>query len=224
MPWRAVITRPVPRPATAGPAPPAAHLLFPPGREHQHPGGEQACSPLAGRIGRPSCGGAGRSVNCSGPGISAALDLPEDQPNPGIPQVESSPGDARRPRPAPDPARPSGTAPGTARRRCARHDRPHPQPPQQVGGLAAAAQPGQRRWPAGASTLAPTPASLLAGARPGQSLRLCRADPRDCASDPTRTLRTTMHVLVFMIFSLACAFCGWRTGGGHRCHCRAPPG
>ena len=42
MPWRAVITRPVPRPATAGPAPPAAHLLFPPGREHQHPGGEPA--------------------------------------------------------------------------------------------------------------------------------------------------------------------------------------
>jgi hypothetical protein len=153
MPWRAVITRPVPRPATAGPAPPAAHLLFPPGREHQHPGGEPACSPLAGRIGRPSCGGAGRSVNCSGPDISAALDLPENQPNPGIPQVESSPGDARRPRPAPDPARPSGTAPGTARRRCARHDRPHPQPPRQVGGLAAAAQPGQRRWPAGACTL-----------------------------------------------------------------------
>jgi len=42
MPWRAVMTRPVPRPATAGPAPPAAHLLFPPGREHQHPGGEPA--------------------------------------------------------------------------------------------------------------------------------------------------------------------------------------
>jgi len=56
-----------------GAAPPAAHLLFPPGREHQHPGGEPACSPPAGRIGRPSCGGAGRSVNCSGPGISAAL-------------------------------------------------------------------------------------------------------------------------------------------------------
>jgi hypothetical protein len=36
--------------------------------------------------------------------------------------------------------------------------------------------------------------------------------------------RTTMHVLVFMIFSLARASCGWRTGGGHRCHCRAPPG
>jgi len=32
-----------------------------------------ACSPPAGRIGRPSCGGAGRSVTCSGPGISAAL-------------------------------------------------------------------------------------------------------------------------------------------------------
>jgi len=141
MPWRAVITRPVPRPATAGPAPPAAHLLFPPGREHQHPGGEPAwpaCPPPAGRIGRPSCGGAGRSVNCSGPGTSAALDLQEDQPNPGIPQVKAAQGDARRPRPAPDPARPSGTAPGTARRRCARHDRPHPQPPQQVGGLAAA--------------------------------------------------------------------------------------
>jgi hypothetical protein len=224
MPWRAVITRPVPRPATAGPAPPAAHLLFPPGREHQHPGGEPACSPLAGRIGRPSCGGAGRSVNCSGPDISAALDLPENQANPGIPQVESSPGDARRPRPAPDPARPSGTAPGTARRRCARHDRP------------ASSAAATSRW-ARSSRLArpeavarrsmyaaPTPASLLAGARPGQSLRLCRADPRDCASDPTRTLRTTMHVLVFMIFSLACAFCGWRTGGGHRCHCRAPPG
>ena len=92
MPWRAVITRPVPRPATAGPAPPAAHHLFPPGREHQHPGGEPACSPPAGRIGRPSCGGPGRSVNCSGPGISAALDLPEDQPNPGIPQVKAAQG------------------------------------------------------------------------------------------------------------------------------------
>ena len=95
MPWRAVITRPVPRPATAGPAPPAAHLLFPPGREHQHPGGEPAwpaCPPPAGRIGRPSCGGAGRSVNCSGPGTSAALDLQEDQPNPGIPQVKAAQG------------------------------------------------------------------------------------------------------------------------------------
>src|SRR6185312_6742929 len=95
MPWRAVITRPVPRPATAGPAPPAAHHLFPPGREHQHPGGEPAWparSPPAGRIGRPSCGGPGRSVNCSGPGISAALDLPEDEPNPGIPQVKAAQG------------------------------------------------------------------------------------------------------------------------------------
>ena len=177
MPWRAVITRPVPRPATAGPAPPAAHLLFPPGREHQHPGGEPAwpgCSPPAGRIGRPSCGGAGRSVNCSGPGISAALDLPEDQPNPGIPQVKAAQGMPSAST-APDPCAAIGTAPGTARRRCASHDRPLPQPPQQVGGLAAATQPGQRRW--------------AARAPPGQPRRL-RPQPRGqtaCSTSPPYT-------------------------------------
>src|SRR5579864_6887913 len=37
-------------------------------------------------------------------GHLSGLDLPEDQPNPGNPLGESSPGDARRPRPAPDPA------------------------------------------------------------------------------------------------------------------------
>jgi hypothetical protein len=151
MPWRAVMTRPVPRPATAGPAPPAAHLLFPPGREHQHPGGEPAwpaCSPPAGRIGRPSCGGAGRSVNCSGPGISAALDLPEDQPNPGIPQVKAAQG------------MPAGL---DLRRTLRGHLERHQEPPaggardmtarilsrrNRSVGSQQPTQPGQRRWPA----------------------------------------------------------------------------
>jgi hypothetical protein len=151
MPWRAVITRPVPRPATAGPAPPAAHLLFPPGREHQHPGGEPAwpgCSPPAGRIGRPSCGGAGRSVNCSGPGISAALDLPEDQPNPGIPQVKAAQ------------EMPAGL---DLRRTLRSHLERHQEPPaggardmtarilsrrNRSAGSQQPTQPGPRRWPA----------------------------------------------------------------------------
>jgi len=95
MPWRAVITRPVPRPATAGacascrsPPVPARTRVPASWGEPARPG----CPPPAGRIGRPSCGGAGRSVKCSGPGISAALDRPEDQPNPGIPQVKAAQG------------------------------------------------------------------------------------------------------------------------------------
>ena len=151
MPWRAVITRPVPRPATAGPAPPAAHHLFPPGREHQHPGGEPAWparSPPAGRIGRPSCGGPGRSVNCSGPGISAALDRPEDQPNPGIPQVKAAQGmpaglDLRRTLRGhlerhQEP--PAGGARDMTARILSRRNRPV--------GSQQPTQPGQRRWPA----------------------------------------------------------------------------
>ena len=196
---QAVITRPAPS------QPPQDLLLLPltscsARTQAPAPWGRAGLAGLLtarGRIGRPSCGGVGRSVTCSGPGISAALDLPEDQPSPGIPRVKAAQGipadlDLRRTLPAiwngiRNP--PAGGARDP--------DRPHPQPPQQVGGLAAVTQPGQRRWPAGA----PTPASPLAGARPGQSLPPCRPAPRDCASDPTRTLRTTctswFHDLLF---------------------------